>query len=101
MLSNRQRALISKQREEEESTDSFVTPAVRVRIGDRIEFLDHPEFSGVVTRISQDQWKLISVYYGVSGHAKIVSPHELNILVTTGRANLIPAEPKKTESTKV
>lgn len=104
MLSNRQRKLVADQREDEFSSqaDSFLGTGgskFKVNVGDRVEFTDDPEHSGVVTRISNDQWKNVSIDYGVPGRSHILFMYKIAELVRKGKATVIPA-PKEEKAGK-
>ena len=92
VLSERQKDLIRRQKssEEELNEPDFVKPITRVRVGDTIEFINEPEFTGTVYKISRDQWKMIYIDYGVDGHCKILSPSELNKMIRSGDLRIIP-----------
>ncbi len=85
MLSRRQRDLIAKQRADElGELDPIVEPKIKVRVGDYIEFLDHPEYSGPVKKISKDQWKLITIDNGTD-NPYILNPIQLEDGLRSGR----------------
>jgi hypothetical protein len=91
MLSNRQKSLIRRQRADEEDTDMTIHIRSMPRVGDQIEFKDTPEYNGIVEKISNDQWKMIHIDYGVPGHRKILNPAQLVDLLNKGKVTIIPA----------
>jgi hypothetical protein len=104
MLSNRQRKLVADQREDEfnSASDSFLGSGgskFKINVGDRIDFIDDPEHSGVVTKISNDQWKNVSIDYGVPGRSHILFMYKIAELVRKEKAIITPA-PKEEKTGK-
>ncbi|MDP4180116.1 MAG: hypothetical protein Q8942_03380 [Bacillota bacterium] len=68
-----QKDLISKQRE----LESKPTEKLPVKEGAIIEFVDTPQFNGIVRRISKDQWQTVFIDYGSEGKSKIIHGYEI------------------------
>lgn len=67
-----QRELIGKQREMEDNPKNKLP----VKEGSFVEFVDTPEFNGVVRRISKDQWQTVYIDYGNEEKTKFIHGYE-------------------------
>lgn len=102
MLSNRQRKLVADQKEDEfhSEADSFLGSGgekFKISVGDRVKFVDDPDHNGTVTRITTDQWKNVSIDYGVPGRAHILFMYKIAEMVRRGKAT-VTSPPKETKS---
>lgn len=68
-----QKELVSRQRESENKGSEKLP----VKEGSIVEFVDTPEFNGIVRRVTKDQWQTVSIDYGVEGRSNIFQGYEI------------------------
>ena len=63
-----------------------------LKVGDNVEFLETPEFSGTIFKISKDQWQNVYIDHGEPGHCHILFLAKLTKMVTAGKATVTRPE---------
>jgi|GEM_PF-2335194 len=56
-----------------------------VKIGSLVEFVDTPEFNGVVKKIAKDQWQTVFIDYGNKDELKAIKGYDFIKMVEDGK----------------